>query len=211
MWQKKGEPFSVNFFPPDNLTETQEVLFPAPETLSPAYAATIPVTINRMFSVVDFAALTGNATVNLTINKNVSKGAMIVAKMTASGADRVLTPGTGFSGAAITIPSAATINVLYVFDGIEFRQVTAPADNVLDGAITAAKLATDSVETAKIKNDAVTTAKILNANVTLAKIANGAVGDILYCNGTTWVVLPKGTAGQTLKMNGAATAPEWTI
>lgn len=36
-------------------------------------------------------------------------------------------------------------------------------------------------------------------------------GDILYYDATkkTFVRLPKGTAGQTLKMNAGATAPEW--
>lgn len=34
-------------------------------------------------------------------------------------------------------------------------------------------------------------------------------GDILYFNGTNWVRLPKGSAGQTLKINSGATAPEW--
>jgi len=203
----KGSPFSASLVCPDGLTETQEVLFPAPETQAPDYAATIALTISRMFTVIDFAALTGNATVNLTLNAKLSKGALIVAKMTASGADRVVTPGTGFSGAAITIPSAGTINVLYAFDGTNFRQLTAPADNVLDGAIIAAKLATDAVETAKIKNDAVTTAKILDKNVTLAKLANGtAAGDILVFNGTTWAVLAKGTDGQVLKMVSGSVA-----
>lgn len=41
---------------------------------------------------------------------------------------------------------------------------------ILDGNVTAAKLATDAVTTAKIANDAVTTAKILDANVTTAKL-----------------------------------------
>jgi len=40
-------------------------------------------------------------------------------------------------------------------------------------------------------------------------IANEAQGDILYFNGTNWVRLAKGTAGQVLTMNTAGTAPEW--
>ena len=39
--------------------------------------------------------------------------------------------------------------------------------------------------------------------------ASVAAGDIFYWNGTTLVRLAKGTAGQTLKMNAGATAPEW--
>jgi len=43
------------------------------------------------------------------------------------------------------------------------------------------------------------------------KIAMGsdAAGDVLYYDGTNYVRLGKGTAGQTLVMNSGATAPEW--
>ncbi len=45
--------------------------------------------------------------------------------------------------------------------------------------------------------------------VTDLTIAGEAAGSIIYFNGTNWVPLAAGTAGQTLKMNGGATAPEW--
>lgn len=48
--------------------------------------------------------------------------------------------------------------------------------------------------------------KILVSNLNLT---SGAQADIIYHNGTNLVRLPKGTAGQTLKMNAGATAPEW--
>ena len=62
-----------------------------------------------------------------------------------------------------------------------------------------------------IANDAVTTVKIANNAVDGTKIAlaGQAAGDIMYFNGTDWVVLPIGTAGQVLTVNGGATAPEW--
>ena len=41
------------------------------------------------------------------------------------------------------------------------------------------------------------------------KLGNDAEGDIMFHNGTDWVRLAKGSAGQTLKMNSGATAPEW--
>jgi len=40
-------------------------------------------------------------------------------------------------------------------------------------------------------------------------IASEATGDIMYHNGTDWVRLAKGTLHQKLKMNAAATIPEW--
>lgn len=102
---------------------------------------------------------------------------------------------------------------------------------VADDSVTNSKLADNSVGTGKIITGSIVDDK-LNANGTLpawdgsqlinlpppannsvdgTKIALGsdAVGDIMFYNGTDWVRLEKGTAGQTLKMNAGATAPEW--
>lgn len=46
-------------------------------------------------------------------------------------------------------------------------------------------------------------------NVTKLTVTSAAAGDILYHNGTSFVRLPKGAGGSTLKMNAGATAPEW--
>jgi len=43
-----------------------------------------------------------------------------------------------------------------------------------------------------------------------ALIEDLAQGDIVYFDGTNLVRLPIGTAGQVLKVNAGATAPEWT-
>lgn len=51
----------------------------------------------------------------------------------------------------------------------------AGTDQIFDGAVTTAKLATDSVTTAKITDSNVTTAKIADSNVTTAKIADSNV------------------------------------
>jgi hypothetical protein len=40
-------------------------------------------------------------------------------------------------------------------------------------------------------------------------ISNETQGDVLYFNGSNWIRLAKGTAGQVLEMNATATAPEW--
>jgi hypothetical protein len=79
-------------------------------------------------------------------------------------------------------------------------------------AVTMSGDATQSLTGAvTIANSAVTTAKVADNSITGAKIALGAdaQGDIMYYNGTDWVRLAKGTAGQVLTMNGGATAPSW--
>jgi hypothetical protein len=40
-------------------------------------------------------------------------------------------------------------------------------------------------------------------------LGSDAAGDVMYYDGTNWVRLPKGTAGQVLEMNAGETAPEW--
>lgn len=67
--------------------------------------------------------------------------------------------------------SITTGGVITVTDQREWLDVTG------DGAVTAAKLATDAVTTAKLATDAVETAKIKDLNVTTAKLANDSVDD----------------------------------
>jgi hypothetical protein len=57
----------------------------------------------------------------------------------------------------------------------------------------------------------VTSAKIANDSVTGAKLNPALIaGDVIYADGTDTINrLAKGTAGQVLKMNSGATAPEW--
>lgn len=71
-----------------------------------------------------------------------------------------------------------------------------------------------------IGNDKVTSAKILDGTIATVDVASNAIdgtkidiasttnGSLMYYNGTDWVNLAPGTAGQILKTNGAA-APTW--
>ncbi len=47
------------------------------------------------------------------------------------------------------------------------------------------------------------------ANILIELIPSSAQGDILYFNGTTWVRLGAGTAGQVLQTQGAGENPQW--
>jgi hypothetical protein len=58
----------------------------------------------------------------------------------------------------------------------------------------------------------ITTQQASDITANTAKISvptGGVTGDIMYNNGTNWVRLPKGTAGQALAINAGETAPEW--
>ena len=82
---------------------------------------------------------------------------------------------------------------------------------IADLAVTNGKLANNSVTAGKIAAGTITSSELGNNSVTGAHIAMGsdAGGDVLYYNGTDYIRLAKGTAGQTLVMNTGATAPEW--
>ncbi len=105
---------------------------------------------------------------------------------------------TGTGGRTITFSSGMTVGDVVRLQHLGFHPTyVAVGDN--------------SVTTAKVADNSVTTAKVADNAVTGAKIAMGsdAAGDTLYYNGTDYVRLPKGTAGQVLKVNSGATAPEW--
>jgi hypothetical protein len=77
--------------------------------------------------------------------------------------------------------------------------------------IVAEDIANNAITVAELQDNAVITSKITDNAVTGAKIAMGsdAAGDVLYYNGTDYVRLPKGGAGEVLTINAGATAPEW--
>lgn len=64
-----------------------------------------------------------------------------------------------------------------------------------------------SANIADSKLATITTAGKVNISALVA--TNQADGDVIYYNGSSWVRLGIGTAGQTLKVNGTATAPIW--
>jgi len=72
---------------------------------------------------------------------------------------------------------------------------------ILDDNITTAKIAASAIGTTEINNNAVDGTKIA--------MGSDAAGDVLFYGGTDYGRLGIGTAGQGLKVNGGATAPEW--
>lgn len=79
------------------------------------------------------------------------------------------------------------------------------------GATTATRLAIGAAQTLLKSTGAAPAWSTLAALMQLTALVSGqAAGDLFYANaGTTIARLPKGTAYQTLRMNGGATAPAW--
>ena len=132
------------------------------------------------------------------------------------------------TGAKIAMGSDAAGDVLY-YNGTDYARLAAgTAGQVLtmNSGATAPEWAADStdvggtavggdvsgtVSNIQINANAIGSSELANNSVTGSHIALGsdAAGDVMYYNGTDYVRLAKGTAGQVLKMNSGATAPEW--
>jgi hypothetical protein len=126
MWTVKdslGVVRSFGFRAPDGATlEKNEVLFPWSEVQSPAFAATLPVTIKQMTTILKPGTLTGAVTINLTLDAQLTAGAKLHIKATADGTNRVITLGTGFDAAstAITVTASTCFCRSFVYDGTAF-------------------------------------------------------------------------------------------
>jgi hypothetical protein len=103
----------------------------------------------------------------------------------------VYSSSSGTWGPGSAVASALTDSHIFVGNGSN-----AATDVAVSGDLTLANTGAFT-----IANLAVTGTKI--------GLTSQAAGDIMYFNGTAWIRLAKGTAGQVLTMNGGATAPIW--
>jgi hypothetical protein len=84
------------------------------------YAATQAVTIRNMFTILSFAILTGDTTLNLTFHGQLRKGALLLLKVPATNNADDLTLGTGIDAPAIVGVAGKTKTQLFVYDGTLF-------------------------------------------------------------------------------------------
>lgn len=92
------------------------------ESQTPAYGATLAVTIDKQQTFLQPAELTGNATINLTIDEDVIAGAMLHLKLDADASNRTVTLGTGFAAslASLVVVASTVWTVSFVYDGTSF-------------------------------------------------------------------------------------------
>ncbi len=185
MYQEKGNPNSVNFLPPKDLTATKEVLFPIDETQDITEGTTVSIPVAQMHSNANIADVAHNMAISVVPDSQLSVGAELIIKISAISADRTITYGTGISGNSFVVPTGETRYILAKYNGTAFVVVSADVAVVDDNSITHAKLTDDAVETHNIKDanvthdkladDAVETVNIKDANVTHDKLADDAV------------------------------------
>lgn len=124
--KEDGQELEHGFLAPAGSDDlTREVLFPLAEVQAPDYAANIAATVKQMDTFIQPAELTGNATINLTIDAQLSPGAKVHLKLDADASNRTVTLGTGFDAGLATIVVAATkvAFMSFVYDGVAFCPV----------------------------------------------------------------------------------------
>ena len=119
---------SFGFLAPDGIsTEKNEVLFPYHDKQAPAYVATLAVTVKQRDTFLQPAALTGDVTINLTIDSQVTPGAKLYLKVkeAANTVDRAVVLGTGFDADAadLSVVKATCVCRVFVYDGAAFVPV----------------------------------------------------------------------------------------
>lgn len=107
------------------MSTTSNPVFPfGPATVETlTYAATIATSVNNTMTIMT-VALTGNATLNLTVDAETKPGSVLIVKASSDGTARNLTPGTGMTGTAVSGTINKTKTAMYVYDGSTFVHVT---------------------------------------------------------------------------------------
>ena len=124
-WIKKesnGTHKEFNFVAPASADGSEEVLFPLGKVAAPDYGAIIGVDVTQMETFAQPGELEGNATMNLSIDSQVTKGAKLHLKLQADGSARVVTLGTGFADtpASIAVAANKVAYASFVYDGTAF-------------------------------------------------------------------------------------------
>lgn len=108
--------FAANTFPNPNIAQP----FGPADVQSPAYAATLAVTVTNQLTFIQPGTLTGALTINLTVDASVKAGAEVHCKLTSDGTARTTTFGTGFTSVALAGVISKTLVQTFIYDGTTF-------------------------------------------------------------------------------------------
>lgn len=113
---------SCNMVAPAGLSEDKEVLFPVSDAQAPEETSgTLAVTVKQMVTLLHLAdALTGAMTINLTIDEQVTPGAILHLKAASDTTARDITFGTGFSAPVLAGVISTTRVQSFIYDGTSF-------------------------------------------------------------------------------------------
>lgn len=135
-WQKKqvdGSTENFNFKAP-SFAPSEDVLFPVGKVLRPTSADELTVHINQMATFLQPSRLEQDMTVNLAVNPQLTKGAMLMVKLYADENEegRTVSWGTGFDVGAggVLIPDSGVVFMSFSFDGTVFVPMSSNVDGL---------------------------------------------------------------------------------
>lgn len=94
--------------------------FAPAEHVKPAYTAIIALTIKNQRTIIEPAILTGNMTLDLTIDSQVQKGAIIDLIVKTTGIENT-TLGAGIDGPVVAGVAGKTWTQSFFYDGVSFK------------------------------------------------------------------------------------------
>ncbi len=130
MFIKKGSDNierSFGFLAPSGGDKKNEICFPFHELQEPAYGAVLAIGVNQMESFLQPADLTGDVTINLTIDPQLTKGAKLYVKLKADDqGDKAVTLSDGFDADApdLAVESDSAEFLTFIYDGVAFVPAT---------------------------------------------------------------------------------------
>jgi hypothetical protein len=110
----------IGFVFPDGATQDKDTLFPSCDHQTPAYAATLAVSVNESDTILEPAQLTGNVTINLTAGSALKKGERLKVIISSDGSARTVTLGTLFLGPGLTTTASKKHSATYIWNGTNF-------------------------------------------------------------------------------------------
>ncbi len=154
--------------------------------------------------------------VDVIVAEDIANNAITVAELSDNSVSTAKIQANAVDGTKIAMGSDAAGDILY-YDGTDYvRLAKGTSGHVLTQGASAPAWAADSTNVGAtslggVLGGTVGNASINNNSITGAHLALSGQqsGDTMYYDGTDWVRLAKGTAGQVLTMNGGATAPSW--
>ena len=108
---------------PEHVSEDKTPLFPLVDAQTKVFAAAIAIAATQQKTIVVVGTLTGDTTLNVTVDEQVEAGAELIVLMEANSSPRTVTLGTGITGDAITVDANKELNLLCKYDGSNFRPV----------------------------------------------------------------------------------------
>lgn len=102
------------------IARNQKTMVPTCDLLTPAYAATLAVTVDEMKTILKPGTLTGNMTLNLTVSDDLPEGAELHLHVTSDGSQRTITMGTKLLAPALVTAASKQHKQVFTYDGTNF-------------------------------------------------------------------------------------------